>query len=174
MQYNVAQLLKDESGQTRTYGLHEDISSLDPDIVPLSTLDGELVLIRTADGILVTGDLHSSVELVCSRCAEPFSMAVKFRVEEEFRPTIDIVTGAALPLAADDEEATRIDDHHIIDLTEVVRQDLLLALPPHPVCRSRCAGLCPVCGKNRNEGACECKQDETDPRMAALKQLLDD
>ena len=174
MRYNVAQLLKDESGQTRQYGLHEDISSLDPDIVPLSTLDGQLQLIRTADGVLVIGDLHSSVELVCSRCTEPFSMAVQFRMEEEFRPTIDIVTGAALPLTADDEAATRIDDHHILDLTEVVRQDMLLALPPHPVCRTRCAGLCPVCGKNWNEGPCECTQDEPDPRLAVLKQLLDE
>ena len=174
MRYNVAQLLKNETGQTRQYGLHEDVSSLDPDIVPLSTLDGKLQLIRTADGVLVTGDLHSSVELMCSRCAEPFSMVVKFRLEEEFRPTIDIVTGAALPLIADDEEATRIDDHHIMDLTEVVRQDMLLALPLHPVCRTRCAGLCPVCGKNWNEGPCECNQDEPDPRLAVLKQLLDE
>ena len=174
MRYNVAQLLKDESGQTRQYTLREDISSLDPDVVLLSTLDGKLQLIRTADGVLATGDLHSSVEMICSRCAEPFSMVVKFRLEEEFRPTIDIVTGAALPLPADDEEATRIDDHHIIDITEVVRQDLLLALPPHPVCRTRCAGLCPICGKNWNEGPCECKQDETDPRLAVLKQLLDE
>ena len=174
MRYNVAQLLKEESGQTRKYALHEDISSLDPDLVPLSSLDGNVTLIRSADGVLVTGDLHSSVELVCSRCAEPFSMVVRFKLEEEFRPTIDIVTGAALPLTADDEEATRIDDHHIIDLTEVVRQDMLLALPLHPVCRTRCAGLCPVCGKNWNEGPCDCKQEEPDPRMAVLKQLLDE
>ena len=174
MRYNVAQLLQDESGQTRQYALHEDIRSLDPDVVPLSALDGKLQLIRTADGVLVTGDLHSSIELVCSRCAEPFSMVVKFKLEEEFRPSIDIVTGAALPLTSEDEEATRINDHHEIDLTEVVRQDLLLALPPHPVCRTKCAGLCPNCGKNWNEGPCECRQDETDPRLAVLKQLLDE
>jgi uncharacterized protein len=173
MRYNVAQLLKDESGQTRQYELHEEIGSLDPGIVPLSTLDGKLHLIRTADGVLVAGDLHSSVELVCSRCAEPFSMPIKFVLEEEFRPTIDIVTGATLPLPADDEAATRIDERHVIDLTEVIRQDMLLAVPPFPVCRTRCAGLCPICGKNWNEGPCDCRHDEIDPRMAILKQLLD-
>ncbi|HEX7587809.1 MAG TPA: DUF177 domain-containing protein, partial [Anaerolineae bacterium] len=46
--------------------------------------------------------------------------------------------------------------------------------PPHPVCRTKCAGLCPNCGKNWNEGPCECRQDETDPRLAVLKQLLDE
>ncbi len=174
MHYNVAQLLKDETGQTREYTFHEDISTLDPDIVPLSALDGKIQLIRTSDGILVTGDLHSSIELTCARCTEPFSMPVQFGLEEEFRPTIDIVTGASLPVPADDEEATQIDEHHIIDLTEVVRQDLLLALPPFPICRSKCAGLCPNCGQNWNEGPCDCTQEEIDPRLQVLKQLLDD
>jgi uncharacterized protein len=173
MRYNVAQLLKDESGQTRQYGLHEEISQLDPSIVPLTTLDGNLQMIRTADGILVTGVLRSSVELTCSRCAEEFSMPLQFRLEEEFRPTIDIETGATLPLPIDDEEATRIDEHHILDLTEVVRQDMLLAIPPFPVCRSKCAGLCSVCGQNWNEGPCECATEEIDPRLQVLKNLLD-
>jgi uncharacterized protein len=174
MQYNVAQLLQDETGQTRHSGLHEDISALDPSIVPLSTLDGKIQMIRTADGVLVLGNLHTSLELTCSRCAEPFSMPLQFKIEEEFRPTIDIVTGASLPLIAEDEEATQIDEHHIIDLTEVVRQDMLLALPPNPICRSKCAGLCSICGKNWNEGPCDCKDDEIDPRLEVLKQLLDE
>ncbi len=174
MRYNVAQLLKDQTGQTREYKLHEDIRHLDPGIVPLSMLDGDIHMIRTTDGVLVTGNLHASVELVCSRCAELFSMPVRFALEEEFRPTIDIATGATLPLPADDEQATQIDEHHIIDLTEVIRQDLLLALPPNPICRSRCAGLCPTCGKNWNEGPCECTHDEIDPRLEVLKQLLDE
>ncbi|MDE3088053.1 MAG: DUF177 domain-containing protein [Chloroflexota bacterium] len=174
MRYNVAQLLKDETGQTREYALHEDIARLDPDISPLSTLEGRVHFIRTADGVLVTGSLRSSIELVCSRCAEMFSMPLKFNLEEEFRPTIDIVTGASLPLPVDDDAATRIDEHHILDLTEVVRQDLLLAIPPHPLCRSRCAGLCPTCGKNWNDGPCACSHDEIDPRLLVLNQLLDE
>jgi uncharacterized protein len=94
-------------------------------------------------------------------------------MEEEFHPTIDIITGAALPLTADAEEATQIDEHHEIDLTEVVRQNLLLAIPQHPLCRTRCLGLCPTCGKNWNEGPCHCVHDETDPRWDALKNLRD-
>jgi uncharacterized protein len=173
MEFNVAQLLKEQSGGMREYSLHEDISHLDPDIKPLSALDGSVQLIRTADGILARGALHASVELACSRCLEPFSMPVRFVVEEEFRPTIDITTGASLPRVQEDETATSIDDHHILDLTEVVRQDILLAIPPYPVCRNQCAGLCPKCGKNWNEGPCDCKDDDIDPRMEILKTLLD-
>lgn len=173
MKFNVSQLLKEQSGGMREYSLHEDISHLDPDIKPLSTLDGSIQMIRTADGILVRGVLNTSVELSCSRCLEPFSMPVRFVLEEEFHPTIDITTGASLPRLDEDEEATAIDDHHILDLTEVVRQDILLAIPPFPVCRTKCAGLCPHCGKNWNEGPCDCKDEDIDSRFEILKTLLD-
>jgi uncharacterized protein len=124
--------------------------------------------------VLVRGRLNTSVELVCSRCLEPFALPVRISLEEEFRPTIDIVTGATLPLLSEEEMATLIDAHHILDITEVVRQNILLAIPPYPVCRSKCAGLCPRCGKNWNEGPCDCREDEIDPRMQVLKQLLED
>jgi len=174
MRYNVAQLLKEQSGHTRQYTLHEDIGRLDPDIIPLSALDGAIQLIRAADGIFALGNLHTSLELTCARCLNQFSLPLEFTLQEEFAPTIDIHTGATLPLTADDEAATRIDAHHEIDLTEVVRQNILLAIPPSPICRSKCAGLCPTCGKNWNEGPCDCKRDEIDPRLEQLKQLLDE
>lgn len=173
MRYNVAQLLKEQSGHSRQHILHEDISQLDADITPLTTLDGTVQMIRTTDGVLVMGQLHTSLELTCARCLDKFSLPVKFTVEEEFRPTIDVQTGIVLPITDDDEDATRIDEHHEIDLTEVVRQDLLLAIPPNPICRSKCLGLCPNCGKNWNTGPCDCTVDHIDPRWDALKQLLD-
>jgi uncharacterized protein len=173
MRYNVAQLLKEQSGHTRQYTLHEDISHLDTDIVPLSALDGNLQLIRTADGVLVMGKLRASLELVCARCLDAFALPLQFALEEEFRPTIDITTGASLPLSDGDDAATRIDAHHELDLSEVVRQSILLAIPPSPICRTKCRGLCPHCGKNWNEGPCDCKRDEIDPRLQPLKQLLD-
>src|SRR5438093_12756980 len=93
MRYNVAQLLKSQIGATRHYKLHEDIGDLDPALTPLSTLDGEVTMIRTADGILVTSDLHISVELACSRCLDLFALPARFQIEEEFKPTIDLLTG---------------------------------------------------------------------------------
>lgn len=173
MQYNVAQLLKEQSGGVRDYQLHEDISQLDSEIKPLTALDGHIQLVRTSDGILVLGQLHTTVELACSRCLELFSLPVQFTVEEEFHPTVDIQTGANLPVLAEEEAATQIDEHHILDLSEVVRQDLLLAIPQNPICRSQCAGLCPHCGRNWNDGPCDCKDEDFDPRLQVLKELLD-
>ena len=174
MRYNVSQLLKSPTGTVRHYKIHEDIVDLDPAITPLSSLDGELTMLRTVDGILVSGDVHTSVELSCSRCLDLFAMPVRFGVEEEFHPSIDIITGAKIPFTDSDESETRIDTHHILDLAEIIRQNLLLGLPMYPVCRSKCKGLCPDCGQNWNDGPCSCTLEEIDPRLAVLKQLLEE
>lgn len=174
MRYNVSQLLKEHVGATRDYQLHEDITDLDPSLKPLSDLNGAVQLLRTNEGILVRTNLYTNVELECSRCLTPFSLPVRFKIEEEFFPTIDIVTGARLPKPEDADEATLIDSHHILDLSEIVRQDLMLALPLVPLCRNDCLGLCSNCGKNWNEGDCNCAEQELDPRFAVLKQLLDE
>lgn len=63
-------------------------------------------------------------------------------------------------------------DTNTIDIGEDVRQYALLALPLKMLCREDCAGLCPVCGVNRNRTACHGHEDEMDPRWAVLKQIL--
>jgi uncharacterized protein len=61
----------------------------------------------------------------------------------------------------------------VIDLTAELRDELLLALPPSPLCREECAGLCPVCGGNRNATPCECAERERirSGKFAALAKL---
>ena len=170
MRYNVAQLLKEASGATRHYQLDEDISGLDPALVPTQHLHGEITMLRTGTGILVTGHLSTQVEVTCSRCLAPLEVGLGIDVEEEFQPTVDVVTGRHLVMEEEDE-ALWIDVHHILDLSEVIRQDLLLALPMHPLCKEDCAGICPVCGQNLNEGPCDCITSEVDPRWSALLSL---
>lgn len=174
MRYNVSQLLKEHVGATRHYQLQDDIAGLDAAIHPLADLSGAVDMIRTNDGILVRANLYTTVECTCSRCLTEFAFPVRFEIDDEFHPTIDILTGARLPQPEDSDEATLIDEHHILDLSEIVRQDLNLALPMVPVCRNNCQGLCPVCGKNRNDEMCEHATDDVDPRFAKLQELLDE
>jgi uncharacterized protein len=172
MRINCAQLLKGPTGSARRLDLFEDISGIDDDLVILSPVTGPITLIRTADGILVTGSLVTDVELECRRCLEPFAAPVEMEIEEEFHPSVDIQTGAKIPVADTEEDATTIDEHHVLDLTEVVRQAIFLAIPMSPLCRADCAGLCPLCGQNLNEGQCQCVSEVVDPRLEVLKQLL--
>jgi uncharacterized protein len=173
MRYSVAQLLKEHSGAVRKYDVSEDVDGLDADIHALAPLTGQITLLRTADGVLVTGHLHTVVELECSRCLEPVVAPADFDLEEDFVPTIDVLTGRSLPIPVDADEATLIDEHHILDLAEAVRQNILLAQPSHPLCKTDCLGLCPVCGQNRNEGLCDCDLTERDPRWAVLADWMD-
>lgn len=172
LQFNVAQLLKQASGSTRTHDVRAPLEGLDGDIKPLEPLTGRVTLMRTAQGVLARGRLDTRVELACARCLEPTSATVSIEVADEFQPTIDVNSGHFRPESLEAEEALRIDEHHILDLTEVVRQSLLVALPMHPVCRTECRGLCPVCGESRNEGEHEHAAEEVDPRLSRLRELL--
>jgi uncharacterized protein len=170
-QFNVAQLLKQPSGTRRVYDIDTaDVPPLDDDLkVVAPYYRGQVRLTRVGNGLLVTGELETSVELECTRCLSAFQTTTRFEIEEEFRPTLDILSGARLPQDPDQDIATLIDERHILDLAEVVRQDLLLSLPPSPVCRPDCRGLCPHCGQDLNEASCDCHAEAIDPRWAALK-----
>ncbi|NIN63766.1 MAG: hypothetical protein GTO63_03430 [Anaerolineae bacterium] len=169
---NVAQLLKAPTGAVRRRDVSEDITGLDDELKIKSLLTGRLKLIRSSDSILVTASLQTVVELDCCRCLEPCTTPVELEIEEEFYPSVDIHTGAQLPVTQAEEEATIIDEQHVLDLTEVVRQAIFLALPMHPLCAQDCAGLCSQCGQNLNEGTCQCATDVTDPRLEILERLL--
>jgi uncharacterized protein len=172
MRFNVAQLLKSPTGERREFELDEDIGAIDDEITPVEPLTGVLRLTRTANGILATGRLHTVVSIECRRCLRAFDTAVEFDLEEEFVPTIDVLTGTRLSLDGE-EEALQIDERHMLDLSEVVRQYLLLYREQYPLCQEACAGLCPQCGKNLNEGPCGCQDVSEDPRWAALRELLE-
>lgn len=179
MQYNVAQLLQAPTGTVRQYEIDKSVSKvqalLDGDGVSArSPLQGTIILTRTTDGILVTGTLAVALELVCDRCLNAFEVPVELELEETFRPTIDIISGAALPPVKGEDLATLIDEHHVLDLSEVVRQGILLAVPMHPICRPDCVGLCPQCGQNLNDGQCDCELETVDPRWSKLQSLLDE
>ena len=171
VRFNVAQLLRSAAGVSREYELDEDITGIDKDLDVVQPLRGRVKFLRTGEGILVTGHVQTAANLPCRRCLTPVVVPVVVDLEEQFHPSIDLVTGQALP-AEGQEEATRIDARHMLDLTEVVRQNLLLAVPVSALCSEQCRGLCPECGKNLNEGACSCQREAGDPRLAALRDLL--
>ena len=157
MQINVAQQLKSPIGSTRNFRLSETIN-IDGNDYPV---EGEVKLMRTQRSILVEGTLHTDLELTCSRCLDLFSCPLTLNIEEEFFPTLDISSGSRLPLP-DEPGSFTIDENNILDLSEAIRQYALLAIPMKPLCATDCAGLCPTCGHNLNEGACSCQSQTTE------------
>jgi uncharacterized protein len=98
------------------------------------------VLTRTNRGILVKGTLDTGVEVTCSRCLGSFSHPLTLDIEEEYFPVIDVSSGT--PLSEPEEPGSlTIDGHHVLDLTEAIRQYALLAIPMKPLCREDCSGI---------------------------------
>jgi uncharacterized protein len=98
---------------------------------------------------------------------------VEITLEEEFYPATEIGDAPMDSVAEEDrDEALLIDDRHILDLSEVMRQELMLASSEEALCQADCAGLCPQCGGNRNAGECQCVEAPIDPRWATLQTLL--
>jgi uncharacterized protein len=173
MIFNVAQLLKAPIGTTREYDVDDQLPTIE-DNPTTEPVRGHVKLIRTRRGVLVNANLATATRLQCSRCLEDAVAPLDLHIEEELVPTVDVNTGLPVPaLAGEEAGAFKIDEHHHLDLTEAVRQYGLLAIPLQPLCREDCAGLCPVCGKNRNAGSCECNSEPDDPRLVPLRQLLD-
>ncbi|MBI2911307.1 MAG: DUF177 domain-containing protein [Chloroflexi bacterium] len=168
--FNVAQLLKEPVGAVRRYQTDEDLGVVEG-VDDHCRIQGEVELLRTGGGILATGSLVTSYRTDCSRCLEEVQGSVSLAFEEEFSPTVDLRTGVPLkqelPL-----DASTMDEHHELDLFDVVRQQALVSLPMQPLCRPDCAGLCPTCGHNRNVELCGCPPEVPDSAFAALRGLF--
>jgi uncharacterized protein len=173
MVYNVAGLLKAHSGTTREVDLEAWPELGEPDVRLLEPLAGRLRLTRDHNGILVQGRLTTRLSLPCARCLAPAEAEVALELEEHFRPSVFLPGGPAVEPDPEDDVATWIDERHQVDLAEVLRQALLLAVPAHPLCRPDCRGLCPRCGQDWNAGPCDC-QPEPDPRWQALGMVWDE
>ena len=170
MIFNVAQLMKAPVGTSLVYDFQEDNVKFDDDIKVIGPLNGYVRMRRTNQGLLVDGWVELTLELSCNRCLKEFELPMHVNFEELFYPTVDVVSG--LPLAPfDEDEIFPIDARHQVDLTEAIRQNLLLNLPMMVVCQEDCKGLCPQCGQNLNLGSCEC-EPEVDARLSVLKTLL--
>jgi uncharacterized protein len=187
MQFNVAQLLKEPIGSSRRYELVEDIAGLDPELDVLGPLVGDLQLIRIHSGILVKAQLSTAVRANCNRCLEPLAEQVRFELEESFRPLTEVRTGRfIMPDEFEGEEddledeALLINEQHILDITEVVRQAIWLAMPMIAACNWTGPDVCPnwlayidqvqeaVGGGDPRQDS---KEDAVDPRWAALLEL---
>jgi uncharacterized protein len=166
MWINVSQQLKASIGSWRSYKVNENIDISGN----TSKVQGKVELVRTDRGILVKGTLQTEVEIACSRCLSSFSCPLTLSIEEEYFPVTDVVSGAALPLP-EETSCFTIDEYHVIDLTEAIRQYTLMAIPMKPLCREDCAGLCSNCGQNLNRISCCCQLKEKDSRWSEVNKL---
>lgn len=135
-----------------------------PDIARINPLTFMGTVEFVSDLYHVKGDITGDMILKCSRCLAEFTHSVDVPFERSF-----IEEGKRENDEETDEEyeiLVSIDGE--LDLLPYVAEEFLLSVPLVPLCREHCLGLCPQCGGNRNEKACECKTERIDPRLSVL------
>jgi uncharacterized protein len=140
----------------------------------------EASLKKAGRRVLLAATATADLVAPCGRCLQPANAAVPVDFELTYVPEEEATAGAPhgveegeepggsfAPRQADEETYSGKE----LDLEPALREALILALPPYPVCQESCKGLCPVCGTNLNERECGCDRKVPDPRWAALEKF---
>ena len=170
LRINVGFLLKEGAGYSRTVTFDQPANIKANDFL-ISNLSGELRLTRTPRGVLVQGALRATTRLACVRCLTVFDFPYEVELSELFIPEELYYREEPDP---DVDEPNLINEDGFIDLTPIVREEGILAIPMQALCRPECKGLCAQCGQNLNEGMCACETETVDPRLAPLRALLEE
>ena len=160
---NVAELLR-RAGSIREIDRQIDVAEFvfdDARIVEGSKVDVELTLEALTDGIVVHGKLQADWKFECRRCLCPLTGHTEVEVQELYQAVIS------------DPDAYPITGEQL-DLLEMARENVLLAVPLAPLCRADCPGLCPQCGADLQSASCSCSRQVRDERWAALDALKTD
>ena len=169
MRVSVSELLADRDG-VRVLAFAEPLPAPSEDIAFVGPVAGEIRLAGTAGGVSLRGRVRAAATCTCGACLRRFDLPLTVEVAEDYGPR----TGEPEEADAERELTARdflvpVEQGDTIDVTEVVRQHVLLALPLAPRCRDDCPGLCPRCGADLNNGLCGCAADDVDPRLEALR-----
>ena len=130
-----------------------------------------LTVVKTGDAALTAhGEVAFGLRLACCRCLEPVDQAVDVAVNLIFQKGHPESRGDQ-----EDLEGTDLvfyeEDANSVDVLSNIRDAIILEVPVKPLCSEACAGLCPICGINRNHETCVCRREEVDPRWEALKKF---
>ena len=118
----------------------------------------------------IEGEIFTAAELECTRCLQTTAQSFEFPFEAAFVTPENYTAAKEAELNARDLDVSIFDGAEI-DLSELVREQIILNLPEQVFCSEGCKGLCAKCGANRNLIDCKCVEKEADPRWAALREL---
>jgi uncharacterized protein len=172
---NVAPLLKQPLGTRVDIEVEE--SPIDPRGDNAGLLDAAIVDIdaklhatHTNPGAYLEGSADAHVAAQCARCLTPIDTPVHADFAEQYYATVPVDTGVGIVSAPFDAKIVGSD--FTVDLTPLLREELILVTPVAPVCRPDCAGLCPVCGDDLNDRP-HAHDEPVDRRWTALRELRD-
>lgn len=126
--------------------------------------------IRRKSGQLeINGELQTRVALPCGRCLKDVEIPIKVEFAERFAGSVSWRNEEHHELSQEDLDLGLVDE--AVDVNDLVKEEILLALPGHVLCNEDCKGLCPHCGADRNLADCGCEGRQVDARWEKLKDL---
>lgn len=174
MNINVSQIKEDEGLSVRHLYPEGEPDLIDEDARLEGRTSLNLHATRDGDKVELVGEIEAKVELICDRCLIRFSLPVEQSFDLLYVPAPSSGRPQEEKELDDDDLSVSVYEADVIDLDDLVREQVELALPMVRLCRESCAGLCPDCRANLNEGPCDCKPEQTDSRWDALKSLKSD
>ena len=132
---------------------------------------GVAELLPHTDGeIRIQGRYSVEMKSECDRCLGEARFPLNAGFDLFYRPAKEIAREDEIEI---DEGQSEIGfyEGNGLELEDILREQVLLALPMQRTCREDCPGICPVCGKNRNESPCDCRIEKADNRWGALRDL---
>lgn len=151
-------------------GPGENLTQAGDGLVFHKPLAFKLHLDKNNEQVLVKGELNTVLKLTCCRCLKNYPFAVNEKIFTLFIPQ-----GAQFPQEEQELGAEELNLNYYsgdsLDLTDILRDQLLLSVPMTPRCREECPGLCPICGQDKNQGPCRCPVESKSSPFEALKKL---
>ena len=133
-------------------------------------LEVKIRIDKAGDKYIVDGELKGDVLARCDRCLEPYDHELKTSFHLFLALQNPETDEAEIELLDEEMEVEFIKGEEI-DLSDIVREQIYLSLPMKSLCSKDCSGLCPICGKNLNQGECQCKREKGHPGFLKLKNL---
>jgi len=120
--------------------------------------------------VFVNGHIDTRTRVECDRCLKPVELPVSTDFTLEYISGRDYESSEVVELT-EEQMSLAVFNGEALDIDEIAKEQILLAVPTRMLCREDCKGLCPECGTDRNTGECNCITNDIDPRWAALKEL---
>ncbi len=109
-----------------------------------------------------SGKISVTPKFACDRCGKWYSDTLDISFFEVLKKEMDKM------LDGDENPDIIFYEGNRLDISEIIYNNIYMNLPTKKLCKADCKGLCPMCGKDLNEGGCNCEKDDTDPRLSAL------
>ena len=160
MYVDVSQLLKGPIGTSSNIRIDETVGN-----ELLDQIEGTLTLVKTNRGLLIKGTVNAKIKGICSRCLDSAVATKKLEIAEEVLPESNVSGRSS---SYNRSEHFVINSNQTLDLNEIITQYAHMAKPMKFLCHADCAGICPTCGHNLNNGSCTCAPQTHDSRWAKL------